>query len=227
MADVLVAKGMITTAQRDWAMAAHARTGSSLSVILVSSGLIGRRDLYEVIAEVTGVSFCDLSQEPPDQQLLSRLDPERLAREGWIPIRKLPDGSVLVAGDHAPEAALVTSIQQALGRPVTYRVTTDWDLRGALQRSLRNVIADQAALGLWRQSASQSARKALYPRRAAGLLAALAAVIVAFIFGPIGSLQTLSVSVRVLFMAFVSFKFVVCMAYRGGRGPSWCVLAGL
>jgi glycosyltransferase XagB len=212
MADVLVARGMITPAQRDWAMAAHARTGSSLSVILVSFGLVGRRDLYEVIAEVTGVPFCDLSQEPPDQQLLSRLDPERLAREGWIPIRELPDGSVLVAGDRAPEPALLASIRQALGRPVTYRVTTDWDLRAALQRSLRNVIADQAALGLWRQSATQSARTALYPRQAAGLLLWLAAVIVAFIFWPIGSLQTLSISVSVLFMAFVSFKFVVCMA---------------
>jgi hypothetical protein len=65
---------MITPAQRDWAMEAHARTGSTLSVILVSSGLVGRTDLYEVIAEMTGVPFCDLNQNPPDPDLLA----------GWI-----------------------------------------------------------------------------------------------------------------------------------------------
>jgi glycosyltransferase XagB len=212
VADLMVAKGMITAAQRDWAMAARARSGSSLSAILISSGLLGRHDLYEVIAEATGIPFCDLSQEPPDPKLLAQQDPARLTRDGWIPVRELPDGSVLVAGDHAPEPAVLASVRQALGRPVTYHLTTDWDLRAALQRSLRNVIADQASLGLWRRSATQSARKALYPRQAVGLLAALAAVIVAFVVWPIGSLQTLSVSVSVLFLLFVSFKFVVCMA---------------
>jgi hypothetical protein len=58
---------------------------------------------------------------------------------------------------------------------VTYHIASDWALRGALQRSLRDVIADQAALGPWHQPTVQSARRALYRRQAAGLLLALAA----------------------------------------------------
>lgn len=127
MADVLVAKGMITPAQRDWAMEAHARTGSTLSVILVSSGLVARRDLYEVIAEMTGAPFCDLNKNQPDPELLARQDPARLAREGWIPIRELPDGSVLVAGGHAPEAA---SSPASRSRCPTRPTPARWCTRG-------------------------------------------------------------------------------------------------
>jgi cellulose synthase/poly-beta-1,6-N-acetylglucosamine synthase-like glycosyltransferase len=212
LGDALVAKGLISPGQRDLALAAHERTGSTLTTTVISAGLVPRQDLYRVLAELTGVPFCDLTAEPPDPGLLAGLDPEQLNQEGWIPVRALPDGSVLVAAEHVPRPAFLASMEQALGKPVTFRITTDWDLRCALQRSLRTVIYDQAALGLWHQAAGQSARKALYPRQAAGLLLALAFVIVAFIFWPIGALQTLSVSVSVLFLLFVSFKFVVCMA---------------
>lgn len=212
LGEVLVDRGMITPAERDWAMATHARTGSTLTLILISSGLVRRRALYQVLAELSGVPFCDLTENPPDQRLLSGLSPERLTRDGWIPVRALPDGSVLVAGEHVPAAALLASVEHALGRPVTYTMTTHWDLQGALRRGLHDVVAEQAALGLWRQSAAQSARKALYARQAAGLLAALAAVIAAFALWPIGSLQVLSIAVSILFLLFVTFKFVVCMA---------------
>ena len=212
LAEVLVDKEIITPAQLDWAMAAHERAGCTLSVILISSGMVPRQELYQVLAEMTGLPFTDLTSEPVDQRLLAGLDPQRLIREGWVPVRSLPDGSVLVAIAHIPRDTLPASIEQALGAPVTFRITTDWDIRYALQHALRDVIGDEATLGLWRRSATQSARKALYPRQAAGLLLALAAVIAAFVFWPIGSLQTLSVSVSVLFLLFVSFKFVVCMA---------------
>jgi len=212
LAEVLVDKEIITPAQLDWAMAAHERAGCTLSVILISSGMVPRQELYQVLAEMTGFPFTDLTSEPVDQRLLAGLDPQRLIREGWVPVRSLPDGSVLVAAAHIPKDTLLASIEQALGAPVTFRITTDWDIRYALQHALRDVIGDEATLGLWRRSATQSARKALYPRQAAGLLLALAAVIAAFVFWPIGSLQTLSVSVSVLFLLFVSFKFVVCMA---------------
>jgi glycosyltransferase XagB len=119
VADVLVAKGLITPGERDWAMAAPARTGSSLSVILIGAGLVRRHDLDRALADTAGVPLCDLTVEPIDQRLLAGLDPEQLTREGWIPVRALPDGSILVAGCHAPEAAPLSSMERALGRPVT------------------------------------------------------------------------------------------------------------
>jgi glycosyltransferase XagB len=212
VADTLVAKGMITAAERDWALAAEARAGSTLSGTLISSGLVGCGDLSRVLAELTGVPYCDLTGPPTDQALLAGLDARQLARDGWIPVRELPGGSVLVAGEQVPGSALLASIEQALGRPVTYQITSARDLRGALQRGLRDVIYDQAALGLWHQAAGESARKALYPRQRAGLFMAMGVVIAAIAMWPIGALQTLSVSVSVLFLLFVSFKFTVCMA---------------
>jgi hypothetical protein len=100
----------------------------------------------EVIAETTGMPFCGLSKEPPDPKLLFRPDPEQLARDGWIPVRELPDGSVLVAGDHAPPPALLSSIQQALGRPVTYHAVDPvpgvaGDSRAHLGRAVSRLVA--------------------------------------------------------------------------------------
>ena len=49
----LVANGMITAEQRDWAMRAHEQAGTSLTVILVSSGLVRRQDMFRVLAEMS------------------------------------------------------------------------------------------------------------------------------------------------------------------------------
>ena len=49
--EALVENGMITAEQRDWAMRAREQAGTSLSVILISSGLIRRLDLFRVLAE--------------------------------------------------------------------------------------------------------------------------------------------------------------------------------
>jgi glycosyltransferase XagB len=212
VADALVAKGLITEDERDWAMARHARSGADVPTLVISSGLVKRRQMYEVLADLSHVPFSDLAERPPDPALLAGLVPEQLVREGWVPVRSLADGSVLTAGSHVPDPAFVSSIEHTLGKPVTYEVTTDWDIRRVFQSELRGVILEQAALGLWYRSAEQSARKALYTRQAIGLVTGLLVVILCFVRWPIGSLQVLSVVVAMFFLIGIVFKFVVCMA---------------
>ncbi len=212
LAALLVSKGMITLDERDWAMNAHERTGSTLSNILITSGLVPRLDQYQALAELAGVPFIDLSDERIDENLVSGLDPEQLTREGWVPVRELPDGTVLVAGQQMPRPELLDSVGAALGREITYQVTTDWDIRRAQVNGMRGIILDKAALGLWQRSAIQSARTALYARQGIGLIACLLITILCFVLWPLGSLQTLSVVIAALFLIGIVFKFVVCMA---------------
>jgi len=212
VADALVAKGLINEDQRDWAMARHARSGAPVTTLVISSGLVKRREMYELLAEMSDVPFSDLVSQPPDQALLAGLVPEQLVTQGWVPVRSLPDGRVLAAGSHLPRPEFLASIERTLGKPVSYEVTTDWDIRRALQSGLRDVILEQAALGLWSRSAEQSARKALYARQRIGLIIGLLVVIACFVRWPIGSLQVLSVAIAVFFLAGIVFKFVVCMA---------------
>jgi MshEN domain len=105
--EALVENGMITAEQRDWAMGARDRAGTSLSVVLVSSGLVKRLDLFRVLAELSHVPFVDLVETPPDPQVLTGLDEAQLIGEGWIPVRELEDGRLLVAVAHVGRPALV------------------------------------------------------------------------------------------------------------------------
>src|ERR1700749_1914101 len=151
----MVPRGMIPPEQREWGLAAQARSRSPLSVVLISVGVIQRRELYQVLGELSGTPYIDLTAEPPDERMLEGLDPEQLVREGWTPVRALPDGQVLIAGTRRPRPDRLAAIERAMGHPVSYRITTDWDILHALQHGLRRVILDQAALGLWQRSAAQ------------------------------------------------------------------------
>jgi glycosyltransferase XagB len=212
LGEVLVADGMITAEQRDWAMRARERAGTSLSVILISSGLVRRLDLFRVLAELSQVPFIDLIEAPPEPGMLAGLDARRLIRESWVPVRALADGSVLVAIAHAPRSALVASIERTLGRPAVLNITTDWDIMRAVRGGMREQICDQAALGLWQRSADQSARVSLYLRQRIGLLIGLVVLGVCAWLWPLGTLQVVSVTIAFGFLAGIVFKFTVCMA---------------
>jgi glycosyltransferase XagB len=223
LAEILVARGMLGPDQRDWALAAQARSGSTLPKVLITSGLVKRREMYQVLAEQCGVPFIDLTAESLDQGLLARLNPRQLICEDWVPVRSLPDGSVLVAGQQVPWSALLASIARALGCPVTYRVTTDRDIRYALQHGLRDLILDQTVMGLRQRSGVQSARQALYAQRRVGLILALGAVIAAIIAWPIGTLQAASAVITVAFLyasrpGSPSAWWSAARAVRGGHG---------
>jgi cellulose synthase/poly-beta-1,6-N-acetylglucosamine synthase-like glycosyltransferase len=208
----LVANGMLTAEQRDWAMRAREQAGTSLSVILVSSGLVRRQDLFRVLAEMSNVPFIDLVETPPDPGVLTGLDASQLVREGWAPVRELDDGRVLVAIARLPRSAFVASIERTLGRPAVLNFTTDWDILRALQTGLREEMLEQAAFGLWRRSAGQSARVSLYPRQRVGLVIALIVLGVCAWLWPWVTIQTVSVAIAFGFLIGVTFKFVVCMA---------------
>ena len=212
ISSALVAKGMLTAEQLDWAMDAKDRAGSTLTTVLITAGLVHRLELYRVLAELSGVPFVDLATTPPDPAVLSGLDSRQLVEQGWVPVRELPDGSLLVAVEQVPRPALAASIEQAVRRPVTFNITTDWDIRRALVAGLRQEILDQASLGLWQRSAIQSARTALYLRQRVTIIAFLLVVGVCAFFWPFGTLQVASVTVAMLFLMGVVFKFVVCMA---------------
>ncbi len=212
LGEILVANGKITADQRDWAMRARERAGTNLSVILISSGLVPRLVLFQALAELTRVPFIDLIKTPPDPKALTALDAEQLIREGWVPVRELDDGRVLVAIARVPRPPLVASIERTLGRTAVLNTTTDWDVRRALQSGMREEMLDQAALGLWRRSARQSARVNLYPGQRIGLVVALILLGVCAWLWPWGTLQAVSVTIAFGFLIGVSFKFVVCMA---------------
>lgn len=208
----LMDRGLITSDQLAWAIAAQARTGSRLGAILVAAGLVKRRALYETLAANWNVPFVDVTIEPLDPGLLTLVDGQRLAREGWLPLRSNEDGTVLVASCERPTPERRWAIETTMGAPVELAATTDWDIVQGIRRGYYPTVQDQAALGLWRRAEHQSARKVLTLQQQAIAGVTLGVVLVAFVFAFRSTVVVASAAASLAFLACVLFKFVVAMS---------------
>jgi glycosyltransferase XagB len=211
LGSALVNRGLLTTDQLDWALSVQRATGSRLGSILIASGLVRRLDVYRVLSDSWSCPFIDLTVTPLDRRLLECLDPHRLSKELWIPVRLLGDGSVVVATAERPERRRAEHIAVALHRPVRLVATTDWDIRRAVSQYFADAILDEATLGLWRRDEDHSARRVLSRAQTVVGTAVLVAIAEAFLLAPVRSAVVLSAVIGVGFLVSVLFKFVVCM----------------
>ena len=218
LGDALVANGKITAEQRDWAMQARERAGTNLTVILISSGLVPRLELFRVLAELTHVPFIDLIETPPEPGMLTGLTRAQLIREGWVPLRELDDGRVLVAIARVPRPPLVASIERTLGRTAVLNTTTDWDIRRRCspECASRSSTRRRSACGGGRPTgrpASPCTR-----RQRVGLVVALIVLGVCAWLWPSGTLQTVTITIAFSFLAGISSSSSSAWRARGGNG---------
>lgn len=211
LGDALLARNLVTEEQLDWALDVQARTGSRLGSILVASGVVKRLALYQALAEEWGAPFVDVPSASFDDDVLALVEPGRLAREGWIPLHREPDGAVLVATCEVPTEELRSRVEEALGSPVRFAVTTDWDVQQGLRRAYREAVLEQAAFGLWNRNEEQSARHVLMPRQKRIGLVVLAVLAIALLLAPVGTIVAITAVGSVAFFSAVLFKFVVCL----------------
>jgi hypothetical protein len=179
--------------------------------VLVASGLVDRRYLYWVLGELWQAPFLDLTKERIDTSLVQGFEAADAVRDGWLPVSRLGPDEVLVAGMYEPTKERLASIGARIGNRVAYAVTTEWDLRYALQRNFKSQLLDEAALGLWHRSEAQSARTVLYLRQKVFLGAALAVIVAALVVRPLATAQVISAVAALSFLVFVGYKFVICL----------------
>ncbi len=207
----LVQRGLIDEEQLRWALAVQQRTGSRLGSILIASGLVRRLDVYHVLSEMWQCPFVDLTTEPIDLTLVVAMDPRRLTSELWMPIRRLGDGSMIVATAEPPTSERATALANALQAPVRLVVTTDWDIRKCVSRLFADQILDEAVLGLWQRDESHSARKVLNNAQRVVVIGFLVVIAEGFLLAPVGTAVVISGTVGLGFLVSVFFKFAICM----------------
>jgi cellulose synthase/poly-beta-1,6-N-acetylglucosamine synthase-like glycosyltransferase len=211
LGEVLVAQGLVTEEQLGWALDVQARTGSRLGSILVASGSVKRLALYRALAAEWQVPFADVTAATLDDELLAQVDPTQLAKEGWLPLAREVDGTVVVATCEEPTTARRDAIEVTIGAPVRFEVTTDWDIQQGLRRGYRDAVLEQAAYGLWSRNEDQSARLVIVRRQKVSLIALLCAFVIAMAWAPLGTLVVMTALGSTAFLASVLFKFVVCL----------------
>jgi hypothetical protein len=134
LGDALVAQGVITAEQLEWALEAHERTGERLGRILLSAGLVDRRTVYRTLADAWALPFYDLHESPADQELAARFPRELLIEEGWMPLTVV-GRKLLVATCEEPSVARSRAIlwrARSAGVAVSsveFVGTTEWDIR--------------------------------------------------------------------------------------------------
>src|SRR5271155_438823 len=207
----LVERGVISEVTLQWALSVQQNTGSRLGSILVAAGLVRRLDVYRALSELWGCPFVDLTVEPIDLSLAASVDPHRLTAELWFPLRRLPDGSVLVATAERPDRTYANTVAAALKAPVRMVATTDWDIRKCVNRCFADQILDEAVLGLWQRDESHSARTVLNAAQRVIAIALLVLLAEALLLAPVRTAVVLSGAIGLGFLVCVLFKFIVCM----------------
>jgi hypothetical protein len=90
--ELLLSKGLITREQLEEALEYQKRYGGRLGWILASLGYIRRIDLFKTLAEHFGFEFIqdiETSKKLIDQNLLTRFDPQELAKFEVIPAKQI------------------------------------------------------------------------------------------------------------------------------------------
>ncbi|MBM6404436.1 glycosyltransferase [Phycicoccus sp. CSK15P-2] len=212
LGEALVADGRLTQGQLAEALQARTRTGSTLASVLIATGAVRRRDVYEVLARVWGRPFIDLTTTELDRDLLRSVAFEELVARHWLPVRRLPGGDVLVATSVEPSRELLDDVESTLGGPAELHVTTEWDLSRTVIRAHHDVVADRATMALWERDTDQSARQVANRTQKVVGGVSLAVLVVLLVLAPRATLIALSAVGGFGFLVSVAFKFVVCLA---------------
>jgi cellulose synthase/poly-beta-1,6-N-acetylglucosamine synthase-like glycosyltransferase len=209
---LLVERGFITPEQLEQVLAIQTRTGALLGSILLALGMVRRIDVFRALADLWQMPFVDLTTTAIDEELVRRVPPQLMASERWIPVR-VDQGAAVIATANRPTPQLQATVIATLGDvPVTYAVTTEWDINNALQRVFGDTILEDATLGLRDVAPHQSASYTLTAIQRVVLVLALAMLAAALTLNAAATAIVVLAVINLGFLAGVVFKFVTAMA---------------
>ncbi len=145
LGELLVGAGAISRDQLDQALGLQLRNGGRLGTILVEQRMLSEERLADVLAQQKGLERVDLATCPIDRDVVALL-PERVARRRLIiPIGR-EDGAVVVAMADPLDLGAIDEIELRSGLKARVVVSTERDLRSAIEKYMSSNGAIQDAL---------------------------------------------------------------------------------
>ena len=133
LGQILIAKGDITQAQLDEALAEHKRTYEKLGKVLVELGMVSEEKVTEARAMQMDVAYIDLQEHKFDPEVVS-LVPEGL---GWkyklIPVKKVRD-KLVVAMSNPLDVEATDLVQVETKLRVEPALATEWRILESIER---------------------------------------------------------------------------------------------
>ncbi len=125
LGQILLSRGMLNTAQLEYAVQKHAveNAGSEkrrLGSLLIKHGLASESDIVRVLAELHGTRFVSIDTLPdPDPQVLALFNRELCLLRAFLPLRRLDNALEVLIGD-ADRDAVSQLVLQRCGLRCTF-----------------------------------------------------------------------------------------------------------
>ncbi|MDD2818432.1 MAG: glycosyltransferase [Candidatus Nanopelagicales bacterium] len=217
---ILLREKLVNELDLENALITQAKFGGQLGRILILQGTISRRQLYAAMAQQWNAPFVDLVLDPPDQELLEHLDPERLVNQGWLPYRVV-GGRGVIATSVPPTDSVISAAKALLQVEfIDVLTTTDWDVDQAVATACRAALVFSAAEGHAHERAHESAKYGLVGWQKKIPIGLAAVSLIALIAYPSWALTILLTVANLTFLINVGFKVLAGMRARFNRGTN-------
>ena len=152
--EMLVAANLATNEQVVAALGAMGSSGRSLGSQLIADGSISERDLAETLARQQNLDVVDLRQIIPDPAAAALMTESMARALGAIPLSAHQDTVVVAVADPSP--AILKSLQEVIGRPLTVNVATQSDVTMAIGNSFRALASINSQVEAFQTRDSQN-----------------------------------------------------------------------
>src|ERR1700730_16851075 len=214
LADLLVARGILTLGQLDEAVALAERWNVRLTDAVLARNWTAPENLYRGLAYHFDLPFVDLIGEPPDAGLLVAAEAETYARALTLPWRRRDDTVLIATADPGPDTVLLA--RRRWGPAVELVVVSKFDIIWTVQTAFARSLSQRAVFELAELDPMLSAQRVFTVPQAVAGYALLSAFLAGLAFAPIATLVALNAAMSVFYLGNFLFKGVL-VSIGGGR----------
>jgi type IV pilus assembly protein PilB len=138
LAELIVRRGLANDSQVGQARIHQDQSGGALGDVLVTMGVLGERELVELLGEVIGLQVVDLRRDNPTPDAIAFV-PEDVARRFRIVPLRVDEQDLLVAVAEQPSEELRHALSEVIDRPVRFVLAPESDVRWAIDSSYRAI----------------------------------------------------------------------------------------
>jgi type IV pilus assembly protein PilB len=138
LVEILLERGLANASQLTQARIHREESGEKLGDVLVEMGVLGQRDLADVLGEVFGMPVIDLRRDNPEPAAVA-LVPEDVTRRFMVVPLRLDERALHVAVADRPTDELRTLLAQASEHSVDFVLAPEADIRWAIDSSYRAI----------------------------------------------------------------------------------------
>ncbi|MEQ1705121.1 MAG: glycosyltransferase [Rickettsiales bacterium] len=202
--EILRARGLLSDAQLEHVLSVQNHSHSRLGDIIISEGIITYLELYTALAEHYDLTFVNLLEDHPDDNLLTTVNIDDYIRLRAIPW-KLKNGKIIIAITEYSDETM-RWIEERFGENAEIVITSPLDIRITIERVFGRFLEEDSKLSLWQQSPESSAMVTASPVTKKLLCIFLIIVVCLIAIFPLQS--------SMLFIAFCSISYFVSMLVK-------------